>query len=332
MNYMYDESGLCREKSTGQEDVFSRCFGGPPAAPLYTWSGSDELNLLGKLASKVRAHDFNAGIFLGTGHQTVALIGDAVQKTRHGLLALHAGMGVETIVNALNGARGRTTGRGKPLPHLSEHRDVELSRRWLEASYGWMPLFSDVYAAGEALAAHVSEVYQKQFRVRSRRITTGVNDTVNTLGSAKRVYRQQLIYRFKSETDFPSEFVRLGLTDPFSVAWELVPWSFAIDWFIPFGQMLECAAIIPKLSGTFVRTITDDYEGKITLKPASKFMSVLDPYERLISVQRSVGTALQVPRPSFKSPLSPSWKRTANQIALLVGFRGRTSFNVNSLE
>jgi len=40
----------------------------------------------------------------------------------------------------------------------------------------------------------------------------------------------------------------LGLYDPLSVAWELVPFSFVADWFIPIGTYLDNLAAIPNIS------------------------------------------------------------------------------------
>jgi hypothetical protein len=47
---------------------------------------------------------------------------------------------------------------------------------------------------------------------------------------------------------------QLGLLDPLSVAWELLPWSFVIDWFIPIGAYLDVLNGIPALKGRFLTT------------------------------------------------------------------------------
>lgn len=322
MLYVYNDRGYVRYKPTLATGRLSFCFGAPIAAPVVTWSGSDELELLEKLFDQVRGHDFNAGVAAGTGHQTAALIGDSAARLANGIRALKKGYGTQAIVNALNGARGRTTGRGKPLPHDDEHRDVELSRRWLEASYGWMPLLSDTHEAAKALALHVQKVRQKQFRARVIRKTSGYQSTTNTTSESSRRYSQQLIYIVKDDRDMPSEFVKLGLTDPFSVAWELVPWSFAIDWFLPIGSMLSAAAMAPHLSGTHVRTVVNRYSG--TIVTVNPYWETIQPgLYKSISMSRTVGNTLSVPLPSLKTPFSPSWKRTANQIALLAGLRSR---------
>lgn len=324
MNYSYIDYGWCKEKSSQQTDVMSRCFGGVPVPPVYTWSSSDELQLLGKLAEQVRGHDFNAGVFAGTGHQTAHLIGDSALRLANGYRALKRGLGVKAIVNALNGARGRTTGRGKPLPHLSEHRDVELSRRWLEASYGWMPLLSDVDEACKALAKHVTGARQIKFRVRQRRHTFADEDTINTIGRSEREYRVQLIYELMNQDDTLLALRSLGVVDPRSILWELTPWSFAIDWMLPIGPWLETLAIVPHLTGRSTRTVFDIRTGKKTLKIRSGFEALMDQRVKVISLSRSVSSAqLKVPYPTAKSPLPSSWKRALNQLGVLGSLRSR---------
>lgn len=330
----YADRGFCRETDTGLQDIMERCFGGCPPAASYTWSSNDELELLNKLNEKVRGHDFNAGVALGTGLQTADLIGNSALRLANGLRALKRGLGTKAIVNALNGATGRSTGRGKSLPSQDEHRDVELSRRWLEAQYGWMPLLQDVHGAAEALAVHVANVHRIKFRVRVTRrqpqlsinMASGAPEGYFSGGLAN-LYRQQLIFAAEDERDLPSQFVMLGLTDPLSIAWELVPWSFAIDWFLPIGDMLSAAAMTPKLNGTFVRTITETRTSTRSVEPSQSGFETINQQKLMIkTVNRTIAGTLSVPLiPGFESPFSKSWKRTANQIALLAGLRSRKS-------
>jgi hypothetical protein len=42
--------------------------------------------------------------------------------------------------------------------------------------------------------------------------------------------------------------------DPLSVAWELLPWSFVVDWFIPIGSYLDLVNQVPSLKGRFLTT------------------------------------------------------------------------------
>lgn len=315
--------GRCIYKPTESLNLVSKCVGGW-SNPGQDWTANDELRLLGKLGDKIRGHDFNAGIALGTGHQTAALIGSSAARLANGLRALKSGLGPKAIVNALNGAKGRASGRGRERPTLDEHRDVEMSRRWLEASYGWMPLLSDVHGAAQALALHVQKVQQVTFTARhsSEWRVIDRKDSYHTSHEFVR-NRKQIVYTFERESDLPSEFVKLGLTDPLSVAWELVPWSFAIDWFLPIGSMLRSAALFPKLKGKYVKTWTKQ-SGAVrrVIHPDYAHLEDYTHYKHHV-VSRVSGTVLSVPTPSFKSPFSESWKRTANQIALLGALRAR---------
>lgn len=323
-------------------NLFANCFGGG-TNPGLDWSANDELKLLGKLGSLVRGHDFNAGIFLGTGHQTVNLIHSNAQRIAYGLIALKKGLGPKAILSALAGAeakRIRTPRSASKQSRLtrkklrgrqqsdwqfqSEHRDVELSRRWLEVSYGWMPLLSDVYEATIALGNHVQKVSEISFRARykppSREKST--EDSYRRLDE-KVQNRAQLVYTLSREKDFILEMAGLGLMDPASVVWELVPWSFVIDWFIPVGAALENAALIPRLKGKWVRTFSRRTWSKgQVIHPL--YTHVRDYTSYSLYVDRTTGsTPLGVPLPEFKSPMSKSWKRALNQVSLLGTLRAR---------
>lgn len=45
--------------------------------------------------------------------------------------------------------------------------------------------------------------------------------------------------RFTVRNSSVKSLVQLGLTNPAEVAWEVVPFSFVIDWFIPVGNFLS---------------------------------------------------------------------------------------------
>lgn len=40
------------------------------------------------------------------------------------------------------------------------------------------------------------------------------------------------------ESEFIATATRLGLTDPLTIGWELVPYSFVVDWAMPVGNFL----------------------------------------------------------------------------------------------
>jgi hypothetical protein len=62
------------------------------------------------------------------------------------------------------------------------------------------------------------------------------SDRVVATESWNRVTTAKARFRLKSVTD--KHLSQIGVTNPLSLAWELVPYSFVIDWFIPVGDYL----------------------------------------------------------------------------------------------
>jgi hypothetical protein len=134
--------------------------------------------------------------------------------------------------------------------------------------------------------------------------------------------RAQLIARL-SEVDT----VKLvGLLDPASVAWELLPYSFVVDWFIPIGQYLAARALPNALTGVFVTTKTRLVECHVTGLADSDNGIVKNVYMAPpgrtdatdLTVTRTVSTTLTVPLPTWKTlDKVASWQHAANAVALL---------------
>nr|APG77083.1 hypothetical protein [Beihai levi-like virus 21] len=75
----------------------------------------------------------------------------------------------------------------------------------------------------------------------------------------------------------------LGLTDPITVAWELVPFSFCFDWLIPIGDALA-ETIDPKNSGVKFISQSTTYVEKITLDGTVQALPNPGPYAQNTAV------------------------------------------------
>lgn len=49
----------------------------------------------------------------------------------------------------------------------------------------------------------------------------------------------KLVYNVRCEDSLKAVAANTGISNPALLAWELLPWSFVIDWFIPVGDYLE---------------------------------------------------------------------------------------------
>lgn len=124
---------------------------------------------------------------------------------------------------------------------------------WLEAQYGWKPMLSDVHGA-------VSELMEKDNRFQDRYTACctasserfeqsyleGITAATSTAITVKGC-RQETRTRFRCYCRFDWVLANpmlvtaseLGMTNPAETAWELLPFSFVADWFIPLGTYLS---------------------------------------------------------------------------------------------
>lgn len=121
-----------------------------------------------------------------------------------------------------------------------------LSSYWLEYAYGWRPLLSDIYGAAELIA--------KTYAVnRPMTVTgTGLSTWVPPEYAFARVNSQSYEYvtstfetkvrykvSYRVDDQAAATLSSTGITDPALLVWELLPYSFVMDWFVPVGNYLS---------------------------------------------------------------------------------------------
>ncbi len=120
-----------------------------------------------------------------------------------------------------------------------------MASSWLEYTYGWKPLLQDVYQHSEALAQIGIETSGAVRVARGKAKTSfktfwsdPIHDFYYEHGITSNKFAEYVVeYKVPpSSMDFANIF---GLTNPASIAWELVPFSFVADWFLPIGTALE---------------------------------------------------------------------------------------------
>lgn len=294
----------------------------------YLWTPNDQLKLLEKLLKKVKSHDFNLAVNLGQLHQTVDLLSSNLRKL--GLAALYL-------------KRGQFGNAARQLgvkPRGTRLKTSDISGRWLEMQYGWLPLIGDSFEAAKAFEAISNGPRTQFFRVSHRKF--GTDNECNTptyFGLpndwVRKVYIQ---YECTEEVGFARQ---LGLLDPASVAWELLPWSFVVDWFIPIGSYLDVLNQVPLLKGRFLTTEVYKRESNGFPEVLNAFFQYIEnstPYhEKIIAIteapkykdKRTVMTRtysedLGVPFPSMHLGGAVQGKRLWNAISLAQQRFGRS--------
>lgn len=114
---------------------------------------------------------------------------------------------------------------------------------WLELQYGWKPLLSDVVGSAELLAQkNIREVRNRVSKSASKSNSIFSDSGIASFPRKKwrisrRVTCKYVAYYSTSEVNHT--LAQVGITNPLYIAWELVPWSFVVDWFIPIGNYIN---------------------------------------------------------------------------------------------
>jgi hypothetical protein len=126
-----------------------------------------------------------------------------------------------------------------------------------------------------------------------------------------------------------SNLAKVGILNPLQLAWEVVPYSFVVDWFLPIGNWLgglDAAAGLDFESGyqtTLLKqdqsTIESLWWDRTSPTPARQVKSVSE-FRKFAQMSRTTLTSFpSAPAPRFKNPLSMS--HMASALALLKQFR-----------
>lgn len=165
--------------------------------------------------------------------KTIRMFKEAVKLLKHPFINARNALGIS-----------RAALRGNPNAALTVMN--EANKRWLEGRYGWRPLAYEVMAMFDAAAQgdnqritvrtwNGAEPFSRTDTYRSW--TTGyVAGSINGEFSGSRInrYGQTGDFNF-SVSNFARDY---GLFDVVGTAWEAVPYSFVVDWYINIGEML----------------------------------------------------------------------------------------------
>lgn len=191
---------------------------------------------------KIKHQHINIGAAIGESRETVKMLIQTVWTLGRVLYAVRKGywLAAADILGVSRRKVLNTSG---------------IANRWLVLQYGWLPLISDAYALQEQLKEQLTSRHQLLSVTRTlssdlspRSFFTGLKSWDKVSGSASQTIRVQYWYRISDP--WLHSLSQLGLTNPAGIAWELLPFSFVVDWFFPVGTFLS--ALDATLGTTFV--------------------------------------------------------------------------------
>lgn len=201
---------------------------------------------------------------------------------------------------------------------------------WLEMRYGWTPLLYDAHSAGEALGyfferspptVNINGVYEYEGGI----IPASPQMLLET-GYSKEVVRYDMFFQLSDEN--LSTLSKLGLNNPAEIAWELTPFSFVVDWFLPVGDWIKSFSALSGLKyvqGTKTTYRVQKYHIS-AFAPGQEpngFLNGAPAEEDSFWMDRVSATPPSVPLPRFSLYERLNGQRLTDALALLTKVFGR---------
>jgi len=280
-------------------------------------SNNAQLKLLSKVADMARGHSFNLGVFLGTGHETLSLAATTANRLSRAVRAVKRG-DIANALRTLGAPSKKNTGLNMQYRKLHHSDPASL---WLEIQYGWRPLIQDVYESMHAYHTLAQSPRVSRFTASVKEFDSIDIPYVNPLSScfddsAKRSVSRTLHVELLEDLSVARS---LGLSDPRPILWELLPFSFVADWFIPIGSYFDNLAVIPHLNANFYQTDIKNVRSVRSARYRNALCTATVSIDSSrFQLVRSQPSSLTIPSPSFK-PLGKalSTGHLKNAVALL---------------
>lgn len=220
----------------------------------------------------------------------------------------------------------KATSYFKPKHNHKGFSSRDAAGRWLELQYGILPLMGDLKSGYDYIRENIETLmtYSVSHNFKSTVPLHNMWSNLAGYGQAQgsRGVRTKVYYVIDNHA--LRESAKLGLINPLVLGWELVPYSFVIDWFLPVGNMLEAldATVGTKfVSGTqtrwcdidFTGFTREDYTGKADW-PYTE-MTPLPFSGKIYSISREVLYDYPMVLPYVKNPFSTG--HLVNAVALV---------------
>lgn len=191
---------------------------------------------------RIKDMDVNLGAAIGEGKQTLSLLLDSIRRLSVCASSLKRG-DLPSAIKSLGLAEADL----KRLQRFKSSSGMRpsASSLWLELQYGWLPLMGDIHGIFKFIKAQPRlGVFKFSATANDKSTLTGSNKnlgwgSLTATHTAECSSHAKCVIYAEIENPFIANLSSLGLTNPFSVAWELIPFSFVVDWLLPVGKFLD---------------------------------------------------------------------------------------------
>lgn len=207
-----------------------------------------------RLLGKIRDTQIDLGVSLGEYRETAAFVALAAAKVAESARLFKRGH-VEKAVRTLRGVK-RNPAILRILTGRRNHRWTDLPAAAADAqltmAFAVRPLLRDVYDACALLEKGYVSTEAQPITVRSGHSTSIATPNLKSGFYGMRVnadIRVQGQVTYWVNNPLLRTLDQCGVLNPLSVAWEITPFSFVLDWFLPIGEFIQ--NVLPPQGVTF---------------------------------------------------------------------------------
>ncbi len=278
-----------------------------------------------KLLGKIKDSGVNLAIAAGEHKRTADLVGSTAVNIANAYRNLRRGNFTKAAEDL--GVPPAKRGRSRFNRDYAKRGAEAAAGGWLSLQYGWKPLLSDIYGSVDAIRRrNESAMYVTTHAGASRTtperryvstVQNGLKNTQLVNGIKKTDVRYGVTY-YKSPSPART-MAQLGISNPLLLAWELVPYSFVVDWFLPVGSYLEGLDATNGLEfHSGYRTIFSSVEStEIVTRSGEYNEQYTDSYFTTSSYKEVFVN--RTPLTGFPSPMLPRFKNPVSRDHLLNG-------------
>jgi len=267
-----------------------------------------------KLLTRIKDQKVNVAVASAEFGKVCNMLTETATKIRKTYSYLRKG-NIKRAYDELGLSLSRKQTRKYKRAHADDPR-IAAENEWLAMRYGWTPLIKDIYGAAEVLADYNVPVMRNRIEASHSMTLSAETLPVNLFNgwpdwksSSKIIAKHttKMVCVMVPNTSAPTA-VSLGITNPVALAWELIPFSFVVDWFYPIGQALnnlDASVGQVFMHGTKTRFTTHDIT---SLHSGENLSNITQHYSGTATSRRKKVVCSRVLLPSFPDVELPQFK------------------------
>lgn len=207
---------------------------------------------------------------------SIELANDLVEARRTINMVAGPVIAVASAYKAAKNGRWNDVPRHLGVQRLRQSPSRTAADKWLEYQFGWLPLLGEIHNGTEMLRegflssasspiARVVGTHSESYDWHNPSSSNEALQLSGTITARCGLYygASDALLRALDDT---------GLLNPFAIAWEAVPFSFVVDWFVPVGNTLSA------ITATAGLRFVAGWESERHDKTEKVYMRKLDPH------------------------------------------------------